>query len=157
TGNRLAGRGVSRKERVGMRMKAWVFQIANQIEKLGEQNASWYVGWLDPDGKRHSKSFGPGKIGKSASQQEQIKLHAELTKGTYQSLKKKTWADFRQEYHSKILNGMLPQTRRLVVVVLDDFERLINPKKIASVKTQTIDDFRAKRRIERGKKEGDLI
>src|SRR5262245_14431024 len=134
-----------------MRMKAWTFQVARQVEKLAKDDASWYVSWLDPDGKRHSKSFGAGKVGQAAAEDYCYKLHVDLTRGTYQSQRKKTWGEFREEYESKIADGMLPQTRRLVLDVLDQFERLVNPKKIASVKTQTIDDFRAKRRAERGK------
>ena len=33
-------------------MKAWVYQDDKQLKKRGPDKASWYVGWLDPEGKR---------------------------------------------------------------------------------------------------------
>jgi len=84
-------------------MKAWLFQDDKQVKKVGEKRASWYVGWLDPEGKRRSKSFGPGSEGKRRAFQFQKKVEAELMTGTYQSANRKTWADFRVEYESKVL------------------------------------------------------
>src|SRR5262249_58357120 len=43
--------------------KAWVYQDDKQVKKVGEAKASWYVGWLDPEGKRRCKSFGRGADG----------------------------------------------------------------------------------------------
>jgi integrase len=140
-----------------IRMKTWVYQIQRQVDKLGEESASWYVGWLDPDGKRCSKSFGPGKVGQRAAEKFKLKTHIELIEGRYQSPKKKSWAEFRKEFETKIADGMLAQTRRLVLDGLENFERLIKPQIVASIKTQTIDAYRAKRRTERGKKRGELI
>src|SRR5437870_2520154 len=41
-------------------MKAWIYQDDHQVKKHGAENASWYVGWLDPEGKRRCQSCGPG-------------------------------------------------------------------------------------------------
>jgi integrase len=138
-------------------MRTWVYQIQRQVNKLGADNASWYVGWLDPDGRRCSKSFGPGKVGHRAAEKFKLKTHIELIEDRYRSPKNTTWAEFREEFERKIADRMLPQTRSLVLEVLDHFERLVNPRSVASIKTQTIDDYKAKRRVERGQKKGCLV
>jgi hypothetical protein len=28
---------------------AWIYQDDKQVKKHGEDKASWYVGWIDPD------------------------------------------------------------------------------------------------------------
>jgi hypothetical protein len=129
-------------------MSAWVYQDDKQVKKVGAAAASWYVGWIDPDGKRRCKSCGPGKDGKRSVEKLRRKTEAELLTGTYQSNSRKTWADFRKEYEAKIADGMGPGTRRLVLEAMNTFERIINPKRMAGIKTQTIDAFRAKRRTE---------
>jgi hypothetical protein len=47
---------------------AWIFQKMEQIEKLGAEAASWYVGWYEPNGRRKKKSCGPGGQGKKNAQ-----------------------------------------------------------------------------------------
>jgi integrase len=138
-------------------MKAWVYQDDHQVKKHGANKASWYVGWVDPEGKRRCKSCGSGSAGKSAAEKLRQKIQAELITGTYQSNSKKTWADFRQEYETKIVAGLAPRSRPEVMTSLNAFERIIKPVRMATIKTATIDEFRAKRRQEAGKKKGDLI
>jgi hypothetical protein len=36
-------------------MSAWVYQDPKQIKKVGTVRASWYVGWIDPEGKKCCK------------------------------------------------------------------------------------------------------
>jgi hypothetical protein len=43
--------------------KAWVYQRPEQVRDLGEELARHYVDWIDPEGKRRSKSCGPGAQG----------------------------------------------------------------------------------------------
>jgi hypothetical protein len=40
-------------------MKAWIYQDDKQVKKHGTKKASWYVGWIDPEGKRRCQSCGP--------------------------------------------------------------------------------------------------
>src|SRR5438445_422542 len=115
--------------------KAWIFQERKQVEKFGADNATWRVGWIDPDGHRKSKGCGSGKLGTKTARKLAEKIEAELLEGTYKrSNDKKTWEEFREQ-----------------------FERRIKPKYMRSIKTQLIDDFIAKRRSDRGKRNGDLI
>ena len=65
-------------------MKAWVYQDAKQVKKRGEDAASWYVGWFDPDGKKRCESCGPGAVGKSLAKKLRKKREAELITGTYE-------------------------------------------------------------------------
>jgi integrase len=76
-----------------------------------------------------------------------------LVTGTYQSDAKKTWEVFRQEYEAKVMTGLAIRTREEVVAALDHFERITGTKKMAGLRTATIDGFIAKRR----KKAGDLV
>jgi integrase len=136
---------------------AWVYQDDKQVKKNGSQAASWYVGWIDPEGKRRCKSCGPGVLGKKKAERLQEKVSAELLTGTYQSAAKKSWLDFRKEYEEKIVAGMDAPTRRLAVEALDAFERIVKPARIGAIKTQTIDQFVRVRSAEPGKKKGALV
>jgi integrase len=136
---------------------AWTYQDDKQVKKHGKAKASWYVGWIDPVGKKRCKSCGPGSQGKKADEKLRKKTQAELLTGTYRSKAKKAWAEFRQEYEAKVLNGLAVRTRDQVKTCLDHFERLINPKRVATLTTQAVDDFIAARRKEPGKKGGSLL
>jgi len=79
---------------------------------VGRAQASYYVGWIDPEGRKRCQSCGPGAAGRNAAYKLREKRQAELLSGTYQSNSKKTWEEFRQEYESKIAEGMLPSNKR---------------------------------------------
>jgi integrase len=130
---------------------AWIFQDPKQVKKHGTEAASWYCGWVDPDGAQRCKSFGPGVSGQKKADEHRIKVQDQIERGTYQNQPRKKWSDFRVEFEARIASGMLASTKRLTLDALDDFERLVKPKKMAAIKTQTIDDFIAKRRAEKGK------
>jgi integrase len=137
--------------------RVWVYQDDKQVKKHGAKAASWYVGFYDPDGKRRCQSCGAGARGKKLAGQLARKLSAQLITGTYQSKDRKTWAEFREEYEAKIVEGLGINTRRQVLNALNHFERIIKPKKASAVRTQTIDTFRAKRRSEAGKKAESIV
>jgi integrase len=149
-------RGVSRKEQSVM-SKAWVYQDPKQVKKHGADVASWYVGWIDPDGKRRCESCGPGKTGLGLAEKVRKKREAELITGTYQSKARKTWAEFREEYEEKIVNGLEGSTARQIVTAFEHFERLIKPVRMTGIKTQSIDTYRSKRRTEHGKNPGSVV
>jgi hypothetical protein len=65
-------------------MSAWIYQDDKQVKKFGAQQASWYVGWIDPEGRRRCKSCGPGPQGKKSAERYRRKVEAELMTGTYQ-------------------------------------------------------------------------
>jgi hypothetical protein len=66
-------------------MSAWVFQDPKQVAKRGADKASWYAGWIDPDGKKRCTSCGPGAKGKQAAEKLADKTHSQLVTGTYTS------------------------------------------------------------------------
>ncbi len=138
-------------------MKAWVYQDSKQLKKHGPELAAWYVGWLDPDGKRKCQSCGKGAKGKQAAGRLREKIAAELLTGTYDDVSRKTWADFRQEYGEKILPGLDYENRRLTETALNHFEAIVRPGKIGTIKTATIDEYIAKRRKQRGKAKGSTV
>jgi integrase len=133
-------------------MRARLFQDHRQKKKLGDESP-WSVGWLDPDGKRRSRRIG----GKSLVEKYRRKVEGQLAAGIYKQESRKSWADFRAEYETKIAAGMEPETRTETLRTLDHFERIARPGKVAAVKTQMIDDFVAKRRTEPGRKRGDTV
>lgn len=85
------------------------------------------------------------------------KIEGELAAGTYHGQSRKRWADFRAEYEAKIAAGMEPETRRCTLEALNHFGRIVNPKRLQAIKTQIIDDYVARRRIERGRKRGSAV
>src|SRR5262245_42982293 len=52
---------------------------------------------------------------------------------------------------------MDPATKRITFDALGHFERLVKPRLVQAVKTQTLDDYVASRRIEKGQKKGSTI
>jgi len=132
---------------------AWLFQDHRQKAKLGAVRCPWSVGWIDPDGKRRSKRIGS----ESAAKKYARKIEGQLAAGTYESADRVTWEKFRAEWESKIGSGMQPESRRCTVDALRHFERLIRPKLVKAIKSQTVDDYVAKRRTEPGIKGGTTV
>jgi hypothetical protein len=92
--------------------RVWVFQKAEDVAKLGESKASWYVGWYEPDRRRRKKSFGPGLLGQKRAEKEKHLLEEKLLSGDYRGDSRKSWSDFCQEYQTKVLAGQAPTTRQ---------------------------------------------
>lgn len=133
-------------------MRAWAFQDYRQRKKLGEK-APWSVGWIDPKGKRRSKTIGS----KSRAQKFARKVEGQLAAGTYQGESRKKWADFRAEYESKILPRLAAGTQRVVLETFNHFEKATSPQKLASIKTATIDEYVSIRQQQRGRKPGSKV
>jgi integrase len=138
--------------------KAWIFQKSVQVGELGVK-APYYVGWYEPDGRRKAQSCGPGFHGKKNAERLCRKLEAELTEGTYQARgrSRKRWDDFRSEYRDRVLAGRSRPTRIKAELTLDHFERIIKPQRLASIKTQHVDEFIAERRKEPGQKKRSIV
>jgi integrase len=136
---------------------AWVYQDDKQVKKHGEGAASWYVGWLDPEGKRRCKSCGPCERGKRTAERLRRQVEAELMTGTYKSQLNTAWQDFRKDFEAKILPGLSLATRYEVTGALDHFQRIVKPAKVAHLATPHVDQYVAARRTERGKLKGSRV
>src|SRR5262249_55932822 len=136
---------------------AWIFQKAEDVTKLGAEQAPYYVGFYEPDGTRRKKACGAGRQGKRIAEKLRRKIEAELMTGTYQMHAKKLWPDFRREYESRILAGLAVRSRDEARIALNHFERIVKPVRIFALCTAHVDKFIAARRQERGKKKGDPI
>jgi integrase len=136
---------------------AWIYQDDKQVKKHGAERASWYVGWIDPEGKRRCKSCGPGEQGLRNAEKLRRKTEAQLITGTYQGENKLTWADFRKEWEEKITPGLGTFNRQLTREAFNHWERLINPERTYCISRRYIDHYVAKRRTERGKQKGSLV
>jgi integrase len=133
-------------------MRAWLFQDHRQKQKLGD-DAPWNVGWIDPDGKRRSKSIGT----KSRAEKFARKIEGQLEAGTYRPASAKTWSDFRAEHTQRILPRLAVKTRQSIEATLNHFERICNPAKVGSIKTATIDEFISRRQADPGRKPGSVV
>jgi integrase len=136
---------------------AWIYQDDHQVKKHGPEAASWYVGWLDPEGKRRCKSCGPGPEGRRLAEKKRRKVEAQLLTGAYQGESKALWSDFRKEWERKIGAGLGRSTLAVTRAALNHFERLVNPFKTYFVTARHVDDYVAKRRPERGRRPGSLV
>lgn len=142
-----------------MKAGAWVKQIASQVAKYGEEAASWYCEWDEPDGTRRIKSCGPGKKGRKAADKMAERLRAELLTGTYNRQEGATWEEFRGKYLDVVVSGLAERSRPSIAKSLNHFERILHLKEktVAAVTTERVADFVAARRKERGKKPGSRV
>jgi integrase len=138
-------------------MAAWLYRDNKQLKKIGPQRASWYVGWMDPDGKRRCKSFGPGADGKRLAFRFKKKVEAELLTGTYEAVSRKTWAEFRKEYDATVLAGKSPGYRGEIELALKHFERIVKPVKPRAVTDKALATYVAARQTERGTRPKSLV
>lgn len=136
---------------------AWIGQKAHQVEKLGADAASWYVFWRTPEEKQRAKSCGPGERGKEKAERLRRKIDAELMTGTYREQLKTTWETFRKEYEEKVVALLAPRTRQSIKSSLLAFEKHTKPMRVFAIGTATIDDFIAKRRLDKGGKKGSIL
>lgn len=134
-----------------MNKRVWIFQFKKEVTQKGEQAASWYVGWYDLAGKRHSESCGPGSRGKNQAEKRLRRIQSEMDMGVHKPASKVTWKEFRQEYEEQVLSRLAASSQRAVKVALTNFERLISPGKVQAITTKTIDEFVALRLKDRGK------
>ncbi|CAE7233500.1 unnamed protein product [Symbiodinium microadriaticum] len=126
-------------------MRAWLFQDTRQKQKLGDK-CPWSVGWLDPDGKRRSKRVGA----KSMAEKFRLKKETELEHGIA-SPRAVTWAEFRKQHAEAILEGMSPNNREATEIAFQHFERIIDPKRMVTINTQTVDLYRTRRKREQAR------
>jgi len=140
-----------------MNKRVWIFQYPNEVKRKGIEKASHYVGWYDSNGQRHAESCGAGARGKQKADQRKRKIQSELDMGMHQPPSKKKWADFRKEYEEKIYPNLARQSREQVSAVLNHFERIVKPRQMSKLTTQTIDAFVAVLRTERGKNRGSTM
>jgi len=133
-------------------MKAWTFQDPRQKKTHGAK-APWSVGWIDPEGHRKSKRIGL----KSSAEKYRRKVEGELAAGVYENKSRKNWTDFRTEFETKIVSGMEPGTRQETLSAIKHFERISKPARVSAIGAATIDEYIAKRRLERGRKRGSTV
>jgi len=127
-------------------MSAWLFQDTRQRAKLGD-DCPWSVGWYDPEGRKKSKRVGSH----SAAVKLSRKIEGQLAAGVYESRCRKSWREFRQEYEQRGLLGASVSTCEIAGTVLDHFERIAKPVRMATINNRTIAEYVAERQKERGR------
>jgi integrase len=106
------------------------------------------VGWLDPEGRRKSKRIGS----KSMAEKFARKTEGQLAAGTYESVRRAGWTEFRDKYERDIASKLKPRSKVEAMHSLKQFERIAKPKLVSAITTAHIDAFIAKRRQEKGRK-----
>jgi integrase len=127
-------------------MTAWLFQNSRQRQQFGGK-APWSVGWRAPDGKQCSKRIGS----KSLAEKFKRRLENELAAGTYNSHGRLTWAEFRTEYESKVMEGASASTAKETRMALNRFEKLVKPVRLVGIDSKLIDTYIARRRKQKGR------
>ncbi len=127
---------------------AWIYQDDHMVKKHGADHASYYVGWIEPDGTKRCKSCGPGPQGKRTAERLRRKVEAELMTGTYQVQTRKLWPDFRKEYRTKVLEARAPRTMEEAEISLNHFERIVKPVRMFALGAGHLDSYVAARRQE---------
>jgi integrase len=140
-----------------MTKRVWIFRQKKEVARKGADAASWYVGWYDLQGRRHSESCGPGSRGKNHAEKRLRRVQSELDTGVHQPNNRKAWAEFRTEYEERILSGLAPRTRDAAADSLGHFERIVRPGRVQAVTTAVVDQFIATRRQEAGLKPGSIV
>jgi integrase len=135
--------------------RAWVFQFAAHVAKYGK-TASWYVGWIDPRGKRHAESCGPGEKGRTIAARRQDKLHCQLVERTYENQDKMTWEQFFKLYESRVLDGKPPRSAQTARGSIKVFAKTMKPTRMRLINSGTIEEFTTRRLAQKTKK-GNLI
>lgn len=135
-----------------MNKRVWIFQLKKEIRKKGPDAASWYVGWYDLQGKRHSESCGAGSRGHNQAEKRLRRIQSELDIGVHLPARKKLWSDFRTEYEEQVLSLLQTSSQVCIRSALDAFQRHMNPGRVESITTRFIDCFVTARRSDKGKK-----
>jgi integrase len=138
-------------------MSAWIFQKPEDVRKLGEAEAPYYVGWYEPDGRRKAKGFGTGSRAKKLAEGFRRKVEAQLLTGTYEQKTLVMWDDFVKEYTRRILDGLEWGTKRQSLISLAHFKRLAKPLRVYGLDAGRLDEFVAKRRKDRGRHKGENV
>jgi|GEM_PF-631671 len=144
------------KKRSGRR--AWIHQLKKHVDEVGPDKAAWFVDWVDPEGKRHRKSCGAGKVGKATAKALADKTHSQLVTGTYNDQTRKTWDDFRARFEKLVTDSMESGTRAATLGALTHFARVMKPKAMAAITSERLDEYVSKRRQEKtSKRTGTLV
>ena len=126
---------------------AWIYQDPKQLKKHGPEAASWYVGWIDRTASSGA-SPRPGGERTEESRRTSIILENHLGTRKVRSRQQQEMGRLPQEFETRIVAAKAP-ARPVTAEALDVFQRIAKPKKLATIRTQTIDEFIAKRRLEK--------
>lgn len=109
----------------------------------------WAVDYRCPvTKKRKYESFDS----KKAAVARKKKLEGEHASGTYRPLHAMSWSEFISEYRDKVQIGKKLKTRKVEDRAVAMFEAHCSPSSLRAITTKTIDEFRAKRSRDKGRK-----
>jgi len=121
--------------------------------KRPKKSDCFVVEWINPAGKRCRE--------KTSDQEAAFDRAAFLTQllnsGQYEEQVEHDWPNFRERFEQKVLCDKGKGNQRCTRNAMDHFERLIKPKKMKSIKSETIAEYKAKRRQEAGNKPGSKV
>jgi integrase len=102
-----------------------------------KQRPNFLAQWVDPKtGRKQTKSTGT-KI-KREAQRFVGQLEGKLNSGEYHKKERNTWKDFRGRYEKEALSGLSRRTNQTAATSFNCVERIINPKYLSSVNSDSI-------------------
>jgi integrase len=113
-----------------MKIKVYVTRVSNR--------PNFHLQWDDPitqRQRRQATDVPASRLSRDRNAAERLaaELEVQLNNGSAAIPSKFKWADFRDRYESLVLPGLARQTRVKVRVVLDRFERILNPIRLQDV------------------------
>lgn len=110
--------------------------------------------WIDPDtGQRKSKTAETADP--EAAEQARADLEYELNHGLHRERSRLDWDKLRDAFHDDHLAGLRPRSREKYETVLDVFEEIVKPAKLAAITERTVSAFvRGMRQRKRGNNPG---
>ena len=110
-----------------------------EVKVNGYGNRNLVLRWTDPiTGERKTKSSGTKK--RREAERKAALLEKELRAGAYKPLSKITWDDFRVNYERK-LSKQAENTRKTATTALNHLERVLRPKMLSAITSQTMNHF----------------
>lgn len=120
-------------------IKVYVVQLKGRTNYMMQYRDPVTAKWV-------SKSSGNKATGlqrdRRKAEKKAAQWESELQSGRYQKASRVSWADFRDEYEREHLAHLSERTAETAGSALNHFERVINPKMLASVTTEIISRFR---------------
>ena len=119
-------------------------RICVKVRKCGDRSY-WTMYYVDPvTENRVSRST--RRLDKREAERQAAKWEAELQEGRYQLENRITWEAFRERYETENLASLAPRTREAAATAMNHLERIVAPKRLASVNSDTVSRFQSELR-----------
>ncbi len=120
-------------------------KIEVTVSSYGSKRKYLMMRYTDPiTGKRHARSTGTTK--RREAERVAAVWEDELNSGRYDAPSRITWQEFRQRYEEEKLSSLADKTQDAASAAMNHMERVINPRKLASVTSALMSRFQSELR-----------